>query len=93
MIDVIIPVWLAACAVTFTLFGIDKHRARLNRWRIRERTLWIFCIALGAPGGWAGMLFFHHKTKKTAFRFGVPALAAVQAAGLFAWIYYYLTPT
>ena len=53
----------------FAMMGIDKYKAKHERWRIRERTL-MFC----------GMRVFHHKTLHKLFRWGVPAIMAVQAA-------------
>jgi len=61
----------------FILFGVDKYKAKRNRWRIPEGTLLLFCLLLGGIGGWAGMLFFHHKTRKWKFRILVPLFAVV----------------
>ena len=65
----------------FVLMGVDKHRARRGRWRVRERTL--FCLALlgGASGGTLGMFLFHHKTRHWTFRLSFPILAAAQLIG------------
>lgn len=71
----------------FALMGIDKRRARRNQWRISERTLWLSALPFAAPGAYAGMRAFHHKTRHRAFRFGMPALALVQLA-LMAWLSY-----
>ena len=60
-------VYLALSLVTFVLWGIDKRRAILGRWRIRERTLLGLMIAGGAFGGYAGMCLFHHKTRELVF--------------------------
>lgn len=74
---------IAAAAVNlaaFLLMGIDKRRARLGKWRIPERTLLLACALFGAAGGLTGMHVFRHKTRKPRFRFGVPAMLALQAA-------------
>lgn len=68
---------------TFSLMGLDKRRAVQNKWRIRERTLFICAILLGALGGTAGMFLFHHKTRHLSFRLAFPALAVVQLIPLF----------
>lgn len=65
--------------VSFTAFGLDKRRARNDRWRIREKTLFILCACMGAAGGLFGMQVFHHKTRKAAFRAVIPLLTALQA--------------
>lgn len=38
----------------FTMFA-DKRRARKNKWRIKERTLFLLALAGGCPGCLAGM--------------------------------------
>ena len=64
------------------LCGIDKRRAVRGKWRIREAVLLGVSAAAGAAGMLAGMRLFHHKTRKPAFRAGVPALLLVWAAVL-----------
>ena len=52
--------------VSFALYGIDKHKAKNNRWRISEKTLLMWGAA--APfGAVLGTKVFHHKTKKLKF--------------------------
>lgn len=79
-----VQVFLALTVVmsifTFCLFGIDKRRARRGMWRVPERTLLAACALLGAAGGLTGMRAFRHKTRKPRFRYGVPALLALQVA-------------
>lgn len=69
----------------FGLMGADKRRARRGAWRISERTLFLPAVLGGALGGTLGMRVFHHKTKHWYFRFGFPALLAVQL-GLLGWL-------
>lgn len=47
--------------------GIDKNRAKKQKWRIRESSLFTFAIIGGGIGGFAGMYIFHHKSKKPLF--------------------------
>lgn len=70
----------------FLLFGLDKRRAKLGKWRIRERTLWLLAFAGGALGALAGMRCFHHKTKHRSFAIGIPVLCVLQTAGVLVWI-------
>lgn len=65
--------------VAFAAMGIDKRRAVHSRGRLRERLLLGFALLGGAPGILCGMVIFHHKTQKSRFRLGVPALALVHA--------------
>ena len=75
---------LGACLLlnlcAFFAMGIDKRRARRGAWRIPERTLWLWALPFSAPGAYAGMRVFQHKTRPAAFRYGMPALALVQVA-------------
>lgn len=78
------PILLAAFGVlnllTFALYGIDKWKARHDRWRIPEATLLLFAFSGGSVGGLMGMYLFRHKTRKPRFRYGVPAMLALQLA-------------
>ena len=62
----------------FVLMGLDKRRARRDQWRISEKTLFLPAVLGGSLGAIAGMRLFHHKTKHWYFRYGLPALLAVQ---------------
>ena len=70
----------------FAMMGLDKGKARRGKWRVSEKTLFIFALLGGALGGTAGMFLFRHKTKHWTFRLGFPLLAAAQLA-LLAWLY------
>lgn len=64
----------------FILMGFDKRLAQKSARRIRERTLFLIAIFGGALGSLLGMYTFHHKTKKNAFRFGMPAILLLHIA-------------
>ncbi|MGN0631860.1 MAG: DUF1294 domain-containing protein [Ruminococcus sp.] len=70
-------------AVSFAAMGIDKKRAVKNKWRIPEKTLFLFVLLGGGIGGTAGMYFFRHKTKHWYFAVGFPFIAAVEYAFIF----------
>lgn len=70
---------------TFFLFGIDKAKAKLNKWRIPENILILFCLLGGAFGGIGGMLIFNHKTRKPKFYVLVPLMFVIHSA-LFIYI-------
>ena len=70
----------------FILFGVDKRRAKKGLWRIQEKTLFLSALLGGCPGAILGMKAFHHKTLHKTFRFGIPAILALQIilpAGLY----------
>lgn len=52
--------------INFVFYGIDKKKARDNKWRISEKTLLTLSLVAGI-GGLAGMKLFHHKTREKKF--------------------------
>ena len=56
----------------------DKIRAMEHRYRIPESVLLLFAVMGGSIGSILGMMLFHHKTRKTKFRFGLPLILMVQ---------------
>lgn len=74
-------VWMAvASTVTFIVFAVDKRRARMHGWRIREGALLGLSLAGGALGGIVAMRVLRHKTRVWYFRFGLPLMLIVQLA-------------
>lgn len=55
--------------VTFLIWGFDKYRARTHGWRVPERWLFALILTGGSLGALAGMVVFHHKTRKPIFWF------------------------
>ena len=74
--------WAAVNLAAFTLYGVDKRRARRGQWRIPERTLIVIALLLGGVGALAGMRVFRHKTKHLSFRICVPLGAVISLAAL-----------
>ena len=66
--------------LTFVTYGVDKWKARHNRWRVREAALLLLAALGGSIGALLAMRVFHHKTQHKKFRYGVPALLLVQLA-------------
>ena len=64
---------------TFLLYGMDKEKARQNKWRIPEKTLLGAAFLGGSVGAWLGMQVFHHKTKHWKFRILVPLFLLMHA--------------
>lgn len=62
----------------FLLMGIDKYKARKNRWRIPEKTLFLSAILGGSIGAILGMQIFRHKTKHASFVIGMPCILLLQ---------------
>lgn len=64
--------------LAFLLMGLDKSKARRNRWRIPEKTLFLSSILGGSIGAILGMQVFRHKTKHASFRIGMPCILIAQ---------------
>ena len=66
--------------VTFAVYGADKRRARKDKRRVSEKTLFLLAIIGGSVGALAGMYTFRHKTRHWYFVWGIPAILLVQIA-------------
>lgn len=64
--------------IGFLAMGIDKRRAKLMKWRIPEKTLFLITLFGGGIGTIAGMYTFRHKTKKKYFTIGLPAILIIE---------------
>ena len=64
--------------IGFFAMGIDKWKAKNNAWRIPENTLFAITALGGGIGTIAGMYTFRHKTKKTKFTIGLPAILILE---------------
>lgn len=79
---------LAINIITFATYGIDKMKAKRNKWRISEATLLLLALCGGSLGAWAGMKVWHHKTKHLKFKYGVPAIILLQIAATMYFAFY-----
>lgn len=68
--------------VAFAMYGIDKLKAKLDRWRIPEATLIGVALIGGSLGALLGMQIFRHKTKHMKFKILVPAFLILHIAVL-----------
>lgn len=74
-----IAIYLVAVNLAgFIAFGIDKSKARRNKWRIPEAILFLFAIFGGSLGCLAAMHTFRHKTQKSSFYIGIPVILGIQ---------------
>ena len=65
-------------SLLFILMWLDKRKAKLNHWRISEKTLFLFARIGGSMGGIIGMYTFRHKTKHLKFKLGFPVIFLLQ---------------
>ena len=73
--------------VAFFAFGIDKLKAKRDKWRIPESTLLSMAVLGGSIGALAGMKVWRHKTLHNKFRIGIPVIIALQIAAVVWWIF------
>ncbi|MGM7702282.1 DUF1294 domain-containing protein [Pseudalkalibacillus sp. Hm43] len=82
---IILTIFIALNLYGLIIMYMDKRKARQQQWRISEGHLWIVAIIGGAVGIFTGMRLFRHKTKHATFKYGVPAIIALQAILYFYW--------
>ena len=66
--------------IAFSLFGLDKQRAKRGLWRIRESALLAVIWLMGGVGAWLGMRLFRHKTQKRRFVISANVASVLQLA-------------
>lgn len=66
--------------ITFIVYGIDKLKARKNKWRIPDSTLMLLAIIGGSIGALLGIKVWHHKTLHRKFRYGIPMIILAETA-------------
>ena len=66
--------------ISFFICMHDKTAAKMNKRRISEKTLFLFCILGGGIGFYLGMQIFRHKTKHMSFVIGFPAILILELA-------------
>ena len=77
----ILVIWLVI--INFVLFltmAIDKSKAKRDKRRVPEATLFLMALLGGSIGGIAGMYCFRHKTKHMSFVIGFPAILILELA-------------
>ena len=66
--------------ISFIMYGIDKRKAQLGKWRISEKALLLSALFMGGPGAFLGMQLFRHKTKHLHFKLLVPLFCIINIA-------------
>ena len=80
LIRIVLIYLLIMNVIGFCSMGLDKRKARKNRWRIPEATLFAIALLGGSLGSVLGMHAFHHKTRHWYFRYGMPLILVLQLA-------------
>lgn len=81
----VLGIYLAASAIAFVTYAVDKTAARRNQWRTRESTLHLFALLGGWPGALAAQRLFRHKSSKASFQF-VFWVTVVLNCGALVWV-------
>lgn len=68
--------------VSFIMYGVDKRKAKRNRWRTSEARLLAIAVAGGSLGAWMGMYAFRHKTQHLKFKYGIPVIIGLQLGAI-----------
>lgn len=74
----------------FILPAVDKRRAKKDKWRIRESTLFLISALGGSVAMYISMRLFHHKTKHKRFMIGIPVIIVLQLGAVFAIWYFFI---
>lgn len=76
--------------IAFFLYGIDKWKARHDKWRVTEARLITISLLGGSLGAYLGMKTWRHKTQHPKFRYGLPLILFFHLAAALAALYYFL---
>ena len=80
IVQIIICYLVMINVVAFITYGIDKLKAKKQKWRISEATLLLLATAGGSIGAWLGVKIWHPKTLHKKFRYGIPLIILAQIA-------------
>lgn len=82
----ILGLYLAASAIAFIAYALDKSAARKDQWRTPENTLHFFALVGGWPGALAAQGLLRHKSKKRSFQI-VFWITVILNCGALAWLF------
>lgn len=57
---------------------VDKIKAKLGKWRVKESTLLLLSVLGGSPSMYITMLLIRHKTRHIKFMLGIPVIFILQ---------------
>ena len=83
---------VSLCSVVVCIY--DKKISKRNnvKLRIPEKSLFIWSAVGGSVAMFITMRLIRHKTKHLSFMIGIPAIILVQAALIFALVYFHIVP-
>lgn len=74
--------------IGFFVMYLDKQKAKKNKWRISEKTLFVIAIMLGSIGIYLGMYKFRHKTLHLIFTVGIPVCIILNTFSVYLILHY-----
>lgn len=77
-VELLVVYFIILNILGFIIMGVDKRKAIRHAFRIPEATLFIIALIGGSLGSILGMYFFHHKTRKWYFVYGMPLILVLQ---------------
>ena len=87
-LHVVLSYFITVNVLGLVLFGIDKWKAKHDKWRISEATLLSVTAIGGSIGAWVGMKVWHHKTMHKKFKYGIPLVMVLQFVLLLFTLYW-----
>ena len=87
-LHVVLAYFITVNVLSLVLFGIDKWKAKHDKWRISEATLLSVTAIGGSIGAWVGMKLWHHKTIHKKFKYGIPLVMVLQFSLLLFTLYW-----
>ena len=87
-LHVVLAYFITVNVLGLVLFGIDKWKAKHDKWRISEATLLSLTVIGGSIGTWVGMKVWHHKTMHKKFKYGIPLVMVLQFVLLLFTLYW-----
>lgn len=87
-LHVVLAYFITVNVLGLILFGIDKWKAKHDKWRISEATLLSVTAIGGSIGAWVGMKVWHHKTMHKKFKYGIPLVMVLQFVLLLFTLYW-----
>ncbi len=86
---VLLVIYLSAVNLTgFFMMAADKDKARKQKSRISERSLFTVSWIGGSLGVYIGIFAFRHKTMHRAFTVGIPFIMAAHCAAFLLILYF-----
>lgn len=90
MLAIVWILWAVVNLAVFLLYGLDKLKAKKNKWRIPERTLLLGTWLMGGVGAFLAMRTFRHKTKHLSFKVSAVCGMVISIVVMLALTYVFL---